>query len=80
MRLPLVYENNVFAQLTSSMRMYKPCEAFVVGSNGYIKVHDIFFCPDTLTLYQDSSQPETTQFPYIGNGYAHEVVEVHACL
>ena len=78
--ITLVYDNDVTAQLTSSMRINKPREAFIVGSKGYIKVHDIFFRPDKMTLHLDGKEPQTQSFPYLENGYPHEVIEVHNCL
>ena len=78
--LTLHYEDGVIAQLTSSMSIYKPREAFVVGTRGYIKVHDIFFCPDRLTLHLNGQEPQTMEVPFLENGYPHEIEEVHACL
>ena len=68
------------AQLTCSMRLHKPREAFVVGTRGYIKVHDVFFMPDRLTLHVAGSEPRVERVPYRSNGYIHEVEAVHACL
>ena len=78
--MTLIYDNNITAQLTSSMRVFKPRDAFIVGTKGYIKVHEIFFRPDRLTLHIDGEEPQTIDVPYRGNGYPHEVDEVHACL
>jgi predicted dehydrogenase len=79
--LTLTYANNVLAQLTGSMCIYKPQEAFVVGQKGFIKVHAPFFCPSDVTLHcNQTGQTHTTTIPYQGNGYPHEVVEVHRCL
>jgi len=78
--MTLIYDNNIIAQLMSSMVINKPREAFVMGSKGYIKVHDLFLCPDTMTLAINGRSPETHTFPYLDNGYPHEVEEVHACL
>ena len=68
------------AQLSCSMRIHKPREAFIVGSGGYIKIHDIFFRPLGLTLQRTGREAETVVVPYESNGYIHEVEEVHACL
>ncbi len=78
--LTLVFGQDQLAQLTSSMRVEKPREAFVVGSEGYIKIHDPFFFPDRLTLSVNDGEPQTIPIPYQGNGYVHEVEEVHTCL
>ncbi len=78
--LILNYEGQTLAQLTGSMSIYKPQEAFVVGPDGYIKIHEPFYCPRDVTLKVGDSEPEVHEFPYIGNGYPHEVMEVHQCL
>jgi predicted dehydrogenase len=78
--ITLYYERGATAVLTCSMRLYKPREAFIVGTRGYIKVHDIFFRPDNLTLHLNDLEPNQLDFPYTGNGFFHEVEEVHNCL
>ncbi len=78
--ITLHYDNRIIAQLTSSMVVNKPREAFIVGSKGYIRVHENFFMPDTLTVSLNGKEPQTHNIPYLGNGYPHEVKEVHACL
>jgi predicted dehydrogenase len=74
------YENNVLAHLSCSSRAYKPAEAFVTGTEGYIKVHEHFLFPDKLTLNKYDQEPREMHLPYRGNGYIYEVEEVHACL
>jgi predicted dehydrogenase len=76
----LGYEGGATAALMCSMTIYKPREAFIVGSQGYIKVHDVFFRPHRLTLHLAGGEPQTSDHPYTGNGYRHEIDEVHACL
>jgi hypothetical protein len=76
----LSYENGATADLNCSMRIYKPMEAFIIGSKGYVKVHDIFFRPDTLTLHLNGQEPQIFDYPIKGNGYFYEVEEVHRCL
>jgi predicted dehydrogenase len=78
--LTLGYDRGATAVLTSSMRINRPKEAFVVGSKGYIKVHETFFHPEWLTLAVDGQEPRRVKMPYLGNGYAHEVIETHECL
>lgn len=76
----LQYEGGAAASLSCSMRVYKPREAFIVGTEGYVKVHDIFFRPDRLTLYRRGAGPQIHDFPIAGNGYDYEIEAVHACL
>lgn len=76
----LIYDQGVSASLSCSMRVFKPREAFIVGSHGYIKIPEIFFCPDKVSLHLIGQEPENLHLPFEGNGYNHEVNEVHQCL
>jgi dihydrodiol dehydrogenase / D-xylose 1-dehydrogenase (NADP) len=76
----LAYENGASAVLACTTRAYKPREAFVVGTKGYIRVHDVFLHPECLTLDMRGEEPLTMSYPFASNGYIHEVEEVHACL
>jgi len=78
--LTLVYEDGVIAQLTSSMGTSRPVEAMISGSEGYIQIHDFFLRPNRVTICVNGQDPETVTIPYLGNGYPHEVIEVHNCL
>ncbi|MCB0034531.1 MAG: Gfo/Idh/MocA family oxidoreductase [Anaerolineales bacterium] len=76
----LIYDSGATASLSCSMQINRPKEAYIIGSKGYLKVHDIFFRPDTVTLHLDGDEPVIYEFPFQGNGYPHEVQEVHDCL
>jgi predicted dehydrogenase len=78
--LLLNYQGGASASLSCSTRLYKPREAYIVGTHGYIKVHDIFFRPDRLTLHLNGQEPQVHDYPIMGNGYIYEVEEVHQCL
>jgi len=78
--LTLRYDNNTTAHLTSSMRLYKPIEATIFGSEGSIQIHPTFLHANDLTLHVNGVEAKKVNMPYRGNGYAHEVEEVHACL
>ncbi|MCY3648410.1 MAG: Gfo/Idh/MocA family oxidoreductase [Acidimicrobiaceae bacterium] len=76
----LRYESGATARLTCGVRVSKPIEATVVGTRGSIVIHDRFLSPSRLTVHEFGRSPSTVNLPYEGNGYAHEVHEVHACL
>lgn len=78
--ITLSYDQGAFASLNCGMRGYKPREAFIIGSEGYVKVHNIFFRPDRLSLHLIGQDPEDFHFPIEGNGYQYEIQEVHRCL
>ncbi len=75
--LLLNYEQGAAASLSCSTRIYKPREAYIVGTEGYLRVHDIFFRPDRLTLHLNGREPEVYDFPIAGSGYLYEIEEVH---
>lgn len=74
------YDRGAQAILLSTQRLERPCNAFITGSQGYIKLHKNFWHSQTLTLKQSGSKPEVVQMPYEGNGYGYQVREVHDCL
>ena len=76
----LSYDNAASASLSCSMRVYKPREAFIIGTKGYLKVHNIFFRPDLLTIHLNDQEPQISEYPINGNGYIYEIEEVHSCL
>ena len=76
----LRYGSRTTARLGSSVSVNKPQTALVVGTKGFVEVHAPFYCADTLTLHEEYQPPVTHSIPYQGNGYPHEVMEVHHCL
>ncbi|MCB8939611.1 MAG: Gfo/Idh/MocA family oxidoreductase [Ardenticatenaceae bacterium] len=74
------YADGAQAVLTSTQRLERPCDAFITGSQGYIKLHANFWHSRTLTFKQSGQEAEVVQIPYEGNGYGYQVREVHACL
>lgn len=78
--LILAYKTGASAALSCGFHAYKPREAFIVGTQGYIKVHNIFFRPDDVTLHLSGEEPQVLHFPFRDNGYTHELQEVHDCL
>ena len=58
----------------------KPMEAVLTGSDGCVKIHDIFFRPDSMTLQYGRPESEFIRMPYLGNGYPHEILHVEECL
>ena len=74
------YADGAQAVLMSTQRLERPCDAFIIGSKGYIKLHEYFWFSQKLTLKQSGQEAEVMQVPYEGNGYGYEVREVHDCL
>ena len=68
------------AVLTTSLRGGLPGQARVFGTEGWIDVLPRFHHPQTFVVHRSGAEPETTTRPQLGGGYAHELVEVTACL
>lgn len=76
----LSYNGGATADLNCTMRFHKPIEAYIFGTKGHIKVHNVFFRPDHLTLHLNGQEPQEHHFPIESNGYVYEAAEVHHCL
>jgi dihydrodiol dehydrogenase / D-xylose 1-dehydrogenase (NADP) len=76
----LEYSAGRQAVVSWSFRCVTPQEAHIVGENGRIRIHRPWWYPDTITLSRPGREDESLSMPYLGNGYAHEAVEVMDCL
>lgn len=68
------------SQGLSSLRGRTPWTAQVLGSAGWIELHPPFFHAEGLTLVREGAPAVEQRLPHTGNGYAHQVLEVHRCL
>jgi predicted dehydrogenase len=78
--LLLRYASGAVALLTCGMRSNRPVTALIAGTRGHITIPAPFLRPDRLILQRNGEEAETHHIPYRSNGYAHEVLELHACL
>jgi predicted dehydrogenase len=76
----LRHHGGALSQGLSSLRGRTPWRAQVLGSEGYMELHAPFFHAETFTLVQGDGLPVEHHLPHTGNGYAHQVLEVHRCL
>jgi predicted dehydrogenase len=67
------------ASLTFSFQYASPLEANIIGTDGRIRIETPWWYPSKLTLKRNI-QEDIFSLPYLGNGYAHEAVEVMECL
>ncbi len=74
------YSAGRLAVVSCSLRYASPQEAHILGTNGRIRIHRPWWYADTITLTRQGREDETIRLPYIGNGYAHEAMEVMDCL
>jgi predicted dehydrogenase len=76
----LEYPDGRMAVVSCAMRFDSPQEAHILGTEGRIRIHRPWWYADTFTVVRPGREDETLTLPYIGNGYAHEAVEVMECL
>ena len=74
------YHDNAKAQLTCTIEADTPTEAVIYGSQGTIKLHSRFHQSEQLSLYKNGTLKEVFTLNFTGNGYVHEIEEVHRCL
>ncbi|MGD2173908.1 MAG: Gfo/Idh/MocA family oxidoreductase [Candidatus Brocadiaceae bacterium] len=67
------------AVLTCAVRTRTLHEAYLYGTDGYIRVHHPFWHASKLTVVRGGEE-ELLQLPYEGNGYNYEAAEVGRCL
>ncbi len=73
------YSDYEMAALTSAIRLTTPHEARVMGTEGYIAIPD-FWHPSELTVVRSGQAPELLRFPYEGEGFQFEAIEVGDCI
>ncbi len=74
------YENAAKASLESTIEADTPTEAFIYGTDGYIKLHSRFHHTEKISVYKEGTPAQVYEMPYAGNGYVHEIKEVNNCL
>ena len=73
------YSDYEMATLTSAIRLSTPHEARVMGTEGYIAIPN-FWHPSELTVVRSGQAPEILRFPYEGEGFQFEAIEVGQCI
>jgi predicted dehydrogenase len=76
----MTYADGEIALLDSTLRAKTPCEAFVYGTEGLIKVHGRWHESTSLTLERIDEAPETLTFDRSSFGYDFEAKHVMDCL
>ena len=76
----LGYDKGRLALVSSAVRTNTPHEAFILGTEGKIKLHAPWWAGKVLTLYRDGKKEETIEVGFEGNGYQFEAAEVARCL
>ncbi len=76
----LGYDQGQMAVLHTALRTNTPQEALIMGTEGWIRLHSPWWCPDTLTISVPGRDDETINLPFEGNGYGYEAAEVMRCV
>lgn len=76
----LGYDQGQLAVLYTATRTEMPREAFIVGTEGQIRIHALWWRPDTLTLSVEGRKDKMLRFRLRGNGYNYEAAAVMECL
>src|SRR5690606_27457880 len=74
------YKGGQIALLSSATRTQTPQEAYILGTEGSIKVSSPWWNASELILTRAGKAPEVIAPPREGNGYNYEAVEVGRCL
>ncbi len=78
----LSYAGGATATVSSTMLALTPSRATVSGTLGNVELPRRFHCPSeyTVTPADPGEAPTTYDVDVLGNGYVHEIEEVHRCL
>lgn len=76
----LRYEGGRLATLTCGIRAGMPHEAYVVGTERWVRIHSPFWKTTALTVGRDGEAEQVLELPYKGNGYECEAAAVMDCL
>lgn len=74
------YPQGEKAVLESSIEVKTPTEAYIFGDQGSIKLYPSFHHSEKLSIQIHDQKTEIIELKYKGNGYYHEIMEVHSCL
>ncbi len=73
------HEGGVVSALSCGFRLEMPIAVQLRGDAGVLEIPETFHCPNRLILTRDTGREEIA-VPPMGNGYAHEAIEVQRCL
>ena len=76
----LKYGNGEIADLSFALRTAAVNEAYIFGTEGYIKIEDVFAVPTRASLVINKFETEVLEEPIVGNALNYEAEEVMRCL
>lgn len=78
--LVLGYPGGLLAQLTAAVRTSTPQEVTLMGTEGTLRIHPLWWKPTRMTLTRPGQPDEPFEIPFAGNGYNYEAAEAMRCL
>jgi predicted dehydrogenase len=78
--LLLGHPDGALAQLTATISAATPQEAMIVGDEGWLQIHPLWWKAARYTIARAGREPETVAVPFAGNGYNYEAAEAMRCL
>ncbi|MFP6584496.1 MAG: Gfo/Idh/MocA family oxidoreductase [Candidatus Hydrogenedentota bacterium] len=75
----LGFENGGLAVLSSAIMTETPYDAYIMGTDGMIRLHDSFWNATKVSLRRSEGEPEVHEFPQMCNGYEYEAREAQRC-
>ena len=76
----LKYDKGELADLSFALQTEAVNEAYILGTDGFIKVNEVFAVPTKASLFIDRKEVEVIEEPIVGNALNYEAEEVMRCL
>lgn len=76
----LKYDKGEMADLSFALKTAAANEAYILGTEGYIKIYDVFAVPTKASLFINREETDVIEMPIIGNALNYEAEEVMRCL
>ena len=76
----LKYDQGEIADLSFALQTNAVDEAYILGTEGYIKIEDLFAVPTKATLFINGKETDILEEEIIGNALNYEAEEVMRCL
>lgn len=74
----LKYPRGQLAVLSTAIRTTTPMEATIIGTEGYVRLHSMWWRGSRMTVHTKGD--DLIDLPFEGNGYNYEAEEVGRCL
>jgi len=76
----LQHEGGALSACSCSLNSWTPTTLTICGDKGFLRLHGRFHHTEHFTVGLNRGDEREFHFPRIGNGYAHEAMEVGRCL